>query len=262
MPAIDTGTVVLHYADRGQGGRPVLLLHELGGSSESWAATLPRFAARGRTVAPDLRWAGRSEKPTAPGSIADLADDLAALSDALGVAAWDVVGSALGALVGAVLAMRHPARVRRLAMFAVSDDLGGRVAEYLAERAARVRTVGMRGVADASLANAFPEGFEAERAAYRPIYMGNDPAGFAELSLALSRLRLGPSDWASIRCPVQAGSGARDFIWPPEHGRRVAALIPGARFALLPDAGHFPHMQSPEALANAAIAFLDDGDDR
>ena len=41
--SIDTGTVVLHYADHGDGGRPVLLLHELGGSSESWAAALPRF---------------------------------------------------------------------------------------------------------------------------------------------------------------------------------------------------------------------------
>jgi 3-oxoadipate enol-lactonase len=254
MPYAQAGDISLHYDEAGQGGVPVLLLHELGGSGESWAAALPRFAATRRALAVDLRAAGRSEKPPQAFSIEDCANDIARLLDTLGLPRADVIGGALGSLVGAVLAIRHPARVRKLMMCAVSDDLGGVTAEYLAARAARVVTEGMRAVADASLKNAFPDAFAAERAAYRPIYLANHPAAYAALSLALTRLRV---DWGAIRAPALVASGAHDFIWPPAHGQHVAGLIDGARFAVLPTAAHFPHLQTPAELVALATAFLD-----
>ena len=207
------------------------------------------FARTRRALAVDLRSAGRSEKPPGAFSIADCADDLARLLDALDLPVVDVVGSALGSLAGAVLAIRHPARVRRLLMCAVSDDVGGVTADYLTARAARVRTEGMRAVIESSLKNAFA----APRAAYRPIYLANHPDAYAELSLALTGLRV---DWGAIAAPTLVASGAHDFIWPPEHGRHVANLVPSARFALLPDAGHFPHLQTPDALVALATDFL------
>ena len=253
MPYAEAGGISLHYREAGHGGVPMLLLHELGGSGESWAAALPMFARTRRALAVDLRSAGRSEKPPGAFSIADCADDLSRFLDALDLPVVDVVGSALGSLAGAVLAIRHPARVRRLVMCAVSDDLGGVTADYLTARAARVRTEGMRAVIDSSLKNAFPEAFAAQRAAYRPIYLANHPDAYAELSLALTGLRM---DWGAIAAPTLVASGAHDFIWPPEHGRHVASLVPGARFALLPDAGHFPHLQTPDALVALATDFL------
>lgn len=260
MPYADTGQVSLHYDDAGIGGVPALLLHELGGSGESWARAMALFARSRRAIAVDLRCAGRSEKPPGSFEIADLADDLDRLLNILNLAMVDVVGSALGSLVGGVLAARHPARVRRLVLCAVSDDLGGATATYLAERSSRVRQIGMRGVADASLTNAFPDAHAEARAAYRPIYLANDPDGYAELSLALTRLRMGEAGWSAIKAPTLVASGAHDFIWPPPHGKHVASLIHGARFKVLSDAGHFPHMQTPEALVSMATAFLDAGD--
>jgi pimeloyl-ACP methyl ester carboxylesterase len=115
----------------------------------------------------------------------------------------------------------------------------------------------MRGVADASLANSFPESRAAERAAYRAIYLANDPAAYAELSLSLARLELTRADWGAIGAPVLVASGAHDFLWPPPLGREVAALIPGARFAAMEDAGHFPHLQAPASLARLTREFLD-----
>jgi pimeloyl-ACP methyl ester carboxylesterase len=138
----------------------------------------------------------------------------------------DVIGAALGSLAGALLAIRHPATVRRLMMCAVAPDMAGPTRAYLAERAEKVRVVGMRGVAEASLANSFPASHPAQRAAYRGIYLGNDPAAYAELSLALGRLEMAASDWGPIRAPVLVASGAHDFLWPPAIGRQVAALIP------------------------------------
>src|SRR3954466_14343052 len=101
----------------------------------------------------------------------------------------------------------------------------------------------MRGVADASLANSFPATHSAERVAYRAIYLSNDPAAYAEMSLALARLDMTPADWGAIRAPVLVASGAHDFLWPPQVGRQVAALIPDASFVVIEDAGHFPHLQ-------------------
>ena len=120
MPYIDTGRVSLFFEDAGHDGVPVLLLHELGGSSESWHGVIPSLAADRHVLAPDFRCAGRSEKPLGDFTVADLADDLEALLSALHLeTAVDVIGAALGALVGALLAIRHPARVHRLMLCAV-----------------------------------------------------------------------------------------------------------------------------------------------
>lgn len=260
MPYADLGTICLAYEDTGPpanaDGPPLLLLHELGGGAESWRAAIPFFSAWRRVIAMDCRCAGRSEKPTAPFELADVADDASALLAHLGIGRVDVVGAAMGSLLGVLLAGRHPGLVRRLAMFAVADDMSGRTAEYLAARAARVRTEGMRAVMDASLKNAFPEAFAAAREAYRPLYLGNDPAAYAALSLALARANLTQPVWDAVQVPTLAVSGALDFIWPPDLGRQTAARIAGARFEVLTDAGHFPHLQTPAALAATTGRFF------
>ena len=256
MPYVEAGAVSLFCEEAGSGGTPILLLHELGGSSESWRAMMPLLAADRRVIAVDLRGAGRSEKPPGAFTLTETADDLDALLHTLETDRVDVIGAALGSLVGALLAIRHPDRMGRLMMCAVAPDMAGPTREYVAARAAKVRVIGMRGVAEASLANSFPESRAAERAAYRGIYLGNDPAAYAELSLALARLEMTPADWGAIQAPTLVASGAHDFLWPPPIGRQVAALIPGAQFTVMEDAGHFPHLQAPRSLARLARDFL------
>ena len=258
MPCVDTGRISLYVEDAGTGGVLLLLLHELGGSSESWRKVIPLLATDRRVIAVDMRCAGRSEKPPGPFTLQDLADDLEDVLRSLDTGPVDVIGAALGSLAGALLAIRHPTRVRRLMMCAVAPDMAGPTRAYVAERAEKVRVVGMRGVAEASLANSFPPTHAEERAAYRGLYLGNDPAAYAELSLALARLDLTPADWGAIAAPVLVASGAHDFLWPPAIGRKVAALVPGARFDVMEDAGHFPHLQAPQTLVRLARAFLDD----
>lgn len=256
MPYVDAGAVSLYFEDTGSGGTPVLLLHELGGSRESWREVIPLLAADRRVIAADLRCAGQSEKPRGAFDLADCADDLGVMLNVLNIERVDLIGAALGSLVGALLAIRHSDRVGRLMMCAVAPDMAGPTRAYLVERAEKVRVVGMRGVAEASLANSFPASRAAERAAYRGIYLGNDPVAYAELSLALARLELTAGDWGAIGAPTLVASGAHDFLWPPPIGQQVAALVPGARFAVMEDAGHFPHLQAPRSLARLACDFL------
>ena len=261
MPYADTGEICLHYEDTGPGGDahaapPVLLLHELGGSAESWRDVTSLLASRRRVIALDYRGAGRSEKPPGSFPLETLADDAAALLRGLNLPRTDVLGGALGSLVGVLLAGQHPALVRRLVLFAVSDDRDERTAAYVTERAARVRREGMRPVAETSLANAFPAAHSAARNRYLPLYLGHDPAGYAALFLALATSSLGTPVWEAVRVPTLVCSGAHDFIWPPDHGRRVAARIAEARFEVLEDAGHFPHLQTPVAVTALAERFF------
>ena len=125
MPCVDAGAVSLFFEEAGNGGSPVLLLHELGGSSESWRAVMPLLAADRRVLAVDMRCAGKSEKPPGAFSLEAVADDLDAVLAALNVERVDVIGAALGSLVGSLLAIRQPSRVRRLMMCAPTN--GGRL---------------------------------------------------------------------------------------------------------------------------------------
>ena len=61
-----------------------------------------------------------------------------------------------------------------------------------------------------------------------------------------------------VLLPHELGAAARagETTWPPESARDVASRIPGARFAILPEAGHFPHLQTPAALAAQAEGFF------
>jgi 3-oxoadipate enol-lactonase len=256
MPCIELSGISLYYEDAGSDGPPVLLLHELDGSSESWRRIMPLIAPHRRVIAPDLRCAGRSEKPPRPFGMLDLADEVAELVRRLRLEQVDVIGAALGAMLAAMMSVRHPDLVRRMVLCGVTDAIDQRTRDYLIQRADHVREIGMRGVADASLGNAFPDPHAMARAEYRPIYLANDPAAYAQLSIALAGLDTTPALWRGIACPTLVISGRHDFIWPPDAGRRVAGYVPGAEFTELADAGHFPHMHTPQALTDAALTFL------
>jgi len=179
MPCIDTGRISLFVEDTGSGGVPVLLLHELGGSNESWREVIPLLAADRRVIAVDLRCAGRSEKPPGAFTLADAVDDLDALLPALGLdQPVDVIGAALGSVVAALLAIRHPTRVRRLMMCAVAPDMAGPTRTYVAERRRRCGRRHARGGGrePGELLSAVSSD---ATAAYRGIYLGNDPAAYA-----------------------------------------------------------------------------------
>lgn len=98
------------------GAAPVLLLHSLAAHAHWWDGVAPRLAAAGRrVVALDFRGHGGSDWAEPPAyRFHDYVSDALGALDALGWEAPDVVGHSLGGYVGALLAARHPARVRRL----------------------------------------------------------------------------------------------------------------------------------------------------
>lgn len=116
MPWIEANGAALRYDIAGTGPRTVVLVHEMGGTLESWSHVVPLLSAKGyRTLTYDTRGAGLSEKARSPLSIDTLADDAAGLVDALGIEGKvAIAGIAVGGAIAIRFAARHAARTAAL----------------------------------------------------------------------------------------------------------------------------------------------------
>ena len=247
----------LRVARSGHGTERVVLLHELGGSLESFDAAAALLAPAFQVLRYDQRGAGGSEKPRAPFDMADHAADLHAL---LRWSGWQgpvlLVGTAAASAILAEFALAHPADVAGLLLCSPAVGATGDAAAYLRTRAERATQDGMRAVVDTSLARSFPPPLRGDGAgfsAYRARMMGNDPVGYAHANMALVHAtvdqRLG-----RLLVPVDVLAGRYDVVCPPEQVADTASRIPGARFSLV-DSGHLMAVQTPGLVADAVHAL-------
>ena len=115
LPSIKTDRLKMYYEVNGE-GHPLLLIRGLGSTCEGFKAQVEGLSPHFRIISFDNRCVGRTDQPQKSFTIADMADDTAALLDSLGVASTHVFGVSLGGMVAQELALRHPTRVRRLAL--------------------------------------------------------------------------------------------------------------------------------------------------
>ncbi len=269
MPFADANGVSLHYELAGARGRSVVLMHELGGTLNSWDGLMPRLAARFRVLRYDQRGAGLSEKVRREFSNDTLVEDFVALAGAVGLAApYHFVTVAAAATQALRFLERHPDRVGALVLCNPAPGVDASRAATLDERAAFAAREGMRASLPTTLALSYPppfppplagEGREgAERAAYEAYlgrYLANDPVCFGFAFRALARtnmLHMLPQ----IRCPAMVVAGRHDTVRPHAGTAELAKKIPGARFELIEEAGHFMPTQAPQALAALLEDFL------
>lgn len=136
---VDVSAGQIHYRHAGRGdGVPLVMLHASPGSSRQLEPLVEAFAGRRRVIAPDTLGNGDSSPPRqAQPTIEDLADGAAEALDGLGLATVDLYGTHTGASIAAMVALKHPARVRRLVLDGVglyaSADQEAILANYLPE---------------------------------------------------------------------------------------------------------------------------------
>jgi len=259
MDWIEVNGAALRYDLSGSGERAIVLVHEMGGMLESWDGVVPALARRRRVLRYDTRGAGLSEKLRGGASLDVMAEDIAALLDALGVAQpVALAGIAVGAAIAMQFCLRFPSRAAALiAMGPAIGVAGDRCAATLA-RAARAEQGGMRAIVEDSLANAYPIEMQQDAArfrAFRARWLSTDPASFAAINRMLAGYDLTPS-LPRIACPTLLLAGVHDRLRPPEVVEPLAKLIPGARFRTL-ETAHFMAVQTPDLVAEAIGGFLD-----
>ena len=248
----------MRYVRTGQRGRPVLLLHEMGGSLESWNPVIDLMPPDQQVLRCDMRGAGGSEKIRAETSCEELADDIVALLDHLGITEpIDVAGCAIGGCLALTLAARHPGRVHRLAPINPPTDAEGRSGEVLRERAILTDTRGMRGVVESALARSYPDFLRAHKEVYESYvarFLTNDPTSYAFILRALVRVDF-KGVLETINCPTLFIAGQHDLVRTPKATAAVAPRVRGARFLEI-EGGHIPSVQAPAALAAALAEFF------
>jgi 3-oxoadipate enol-lactonase len=259
MPEVRAGQLRLHYEAAGE-GVGVVLVHELGGSTETWANLQPRLVGAGlRVVALDLRGAGRSDVPAAGYGLTDLADDVLRVMDAANLSKAFLVGLAVGGLIALQCAHERPGRVLGLVLIDTPLAIPESTAAFTRQRADIVVREGMAAVVDQSLSRSFPPPVAAAcppaLSWYRARFLRNDPRGYALASLAF--LGTDFREAASrIDVPALVLVGEHDVLFPPAQARLLAEALPRATYHVIAGAGHFPPLQVPDALANLVVPFL------
>ena len=235
----------------------VVLLGSLGSDRSMWDAQVSDLSRDHTVVAVDHRGHGASEVVPGPCTVADLAADVLALLDSLGVDGFHVVGLSLGGAVAQWLAVNEPARVQSSALLCTAAKFG-EPAGWV-ERAAAVREGGVAAVADAVVARWItPARAEAEPelvAKLREMVLGTTTEGYAAACDALSGWD-NRADLGRITCPTLVLAGDEDPSTPPEVLREIADGVPGSTFVTLSPAAHVPTVEIPDRVSEALRAHL------
>ena len=233
----------------------VVLGPSLGTSTILWEDVIPALAADFRVVAWDLPGHGASPAASAPFTVEDLADAVAA---AVGEP-FLYAGVSLGGAVGLCLALRHPGQVRRAAILASGAKLGE--VEGWNDRAAQVRAQSTSSLIVASA----QRWFAPDSIARRPELSGRllhalqdtDDESYALCCDALAvydvRQRLG-----EIRMPVLAAWGEHDGVAPEAKSAEIVAGVVDGAIVQIADAAHLPPAEQPDAVAAVLKDFFEE----
>jgi len=258
MNFIEANGVSLRYAVEGA-GKPIVLIHEMGGSMESWSLVAPILAAQRRVVRYDTRGAGFSEKIRGPLTIDTMTDDIIALLDEVNIKEKVAVGgTAVGGAIALHTAYRFPERIAALIVTSPATFMPPENRNATLARVDDFERNGLRVAFETTAANGYPEELRGDRArfeAWRARWLANDPASFGAVYRMLSNTDLTP-ELPSIKCPVLVIGGEFDRGRPPARVEPIAKAIPGATFKVL-RTGHYAGWQTPELVAGEIGAFLD-----
>lgn len=261
---------VLQAGPEGVDRLPVLLIHGINPVSPD-AEFLTALAQRRRIVAPSHPGFGGSPRPVDFDTMYDLVNLYLDVLDALPHRRVAVAGFSFGGWIAAELAVAgHPKLERLILVDPVGIKLGGREERDIAHmfnthpaelnrlswhdparRPSRIYSLGWQATIDDAMSDADMIGLARNwdalcLYAWRP-HMFNP-----QLKQWLHR----------IRVPALVIWGASDGVVSMDYGRGYAALIPDAEFVSIPQAGHHPELEQPEAFVAAMERFLDPGDRR
>jgi 3-oxoadipate enol-lactonase len=266
MPWSEVNGVSLYYEQAGAGER-LLFISGTGSDLRNKPSVFDGPLARTfEVLAYDQRGLGQSDVPEGPYTMADYANDAAALLASVGWASCLVMGVSFGGMVAQELAIRHPDRVQRLVLACTSSGGSGGASyplQTLVELEGEPRVVRQLEIADTRW-NAEWRAEHADQWRQMVEGMRTQLSGGAGLSgppprgPALQLEARSHHDTADrlgeITCPTLVCGGRYDGIAPPANSEFLAASIPGAELALF-EGGHMFLLQDREAFPTM-VEFL------
>ena len=247
------------YYEVSGSGPAMVFVHGLGGNHAVWFQQVSQFAANHTVVVMSQRGFAPSGGTQDRYNVDLLVSDLTAVMDAAGVKRAVVIGQSMGGWTALGMALQHPQRVDALVL---ADTVAGISNEAIAshmkmvtESAAQLRNVPPPlGVHPALSAE-----FSLRRPDLACLYQmlstfGSPPPGTIAAQLAAARVA--PSNLKQMKVPTLFIVGSEDRLFPPPLIRQAAGYISGAQVAEIPQAGHSPYYEIPEAWYTVVADFM------
>jgi len=232
------------------GGDAVLMIHGLGGTSNTWTPVMPAFQHH-ETIRFDLPGSGRSYRVEGPLSIDRFVQAALRVLSSRAIERAHVVAHSLGTIVAAHLAAREPKVVRSLALFGPLLAPPEPARPNIRARAAKARdegVAGMQAIADTLVQAATSAETKAKKHAVvayvRESLMRQDPEGYARSCEALADAQ--PADAAAIACPTLLVTGDEDGVAPQAAVRAMSDKISGSTVEVLRGCGHWTPLEKPD----------------
>ena len=258
MRMADLGDLRLQYQlDGDPEGSPLVLIHALGTDLRLWDKLVPLLPRGLRILRFSLRGHGLSDAPPAPYAMGALVRDAERLMDHLRITDAVIVGLSIGGMIAQGLAVKRLDLVRGLVLSNTAAKIG--TAAIWQDRIAQIGAGGIESVADATMERWFAPAFRAtpEARAWRNMVTRTTLDGYLGCCAAISGTDF-YTPTSGLRLPVLGIAGSADGSTPPDLVRETTELVPGARFALIRDAGHLACVDQPQAYAECLTSFLRD----
>ncbi len=254
--------VQLAYDDHGI-GLPVIFLHAFPLNRRMWEAEMMALLgeARYRLVALDWRGFGESEITDGISTMGLFASDVAGLMDALGIQNAILCGLSMGGYAAFAFLRKYPQRVAGLILADTRPGVDTPEAQANRENIARIaETQGTGAIADLQVPRLLSEYTRQHHPEVelrvRQLIDEATPQGIAAASRGMVQRADSTELLAGITFPTLVIVGEQDALIPPAVTQDYASRIPGAQFAVIPQAGHLSNIEQPEAFLQTIGGFL------
>lgn len=248
---IEVNGIDTYYEVSGE-GEPIIVLHGAHMNIDTMGGIIPALAKTRKVYVPEFQGHGRSEDVDRPITYENLADDVAAFMDAVGLETADIFGYSMGAAAGLKLAIRHPEKVDQLIAASVAFDIEGMQPEY-----------------KAFIPQMTPAIFEPFRAQWQAL--APNPDGYDAFIEKMIALEHEPLQWEAdvkaLETPVLVITGDAD-VMTLEHSVALFRLLgggvmgdmgqplPKSRLAVLPATAHTAIIGQVDLLMGVIDPFL------
>ncbi len=260
MTSIRINDINLAYTDVGT-GPPIVLIHGYPFNRSLWTEQTESLNSKYRVVAPDLRGFGESDSSEGTATMARMAEDVAALMDALAIEQAVIGGLSMGGYVALAFARMFPARVKALVLAdtrAQADTEEGKQTRH--QQAEKALSEGMAGIADAMLPKLLTPDTVSKRPELvkrvRDMMLKTKPGGAAAALLGMAERDDQTEFISSIRVPALILVGREDAITPVADSEKMQSRIEGSRLVVIENAGHVSNLEQTEQFNDALLGFL------
>ncbi|MEH6525384.1 MAG: alpha/beta hydrolase [Sneathiella sp.] len=239
MPDFSFGSMIMEVEGE---GLPVVMIHGLGGTSNSFQTLLPALDGY-KTYRPDLPGAGRSGLRPGRADLKGLASAVFDMLQAAGVKKAHFVGHSMGTLICQYLAAGSTGIVDGMTLFGPLLEPPVAARQALKERGQQARTGQLAAIANSISAGSVSEGSPVASAFVRESILRQNPSGYANHCDALSVASA--ADHTSINVPTLLVAGDADPVAPVSMAQQLAKNLTTAHLEIIPEVGHWMMVEAP-----------------